>query len=263
MGILEEICKTRREALRSSRNRISPADLEGSRWYDSPRRDFAEALRRGDENDPIRFLAEIKRASPSAGWIRPDADPTTIAREYNDAGASALSILTEPDYFRGDPSYLGEAREEVRLPLLMKDFFVDPWQVAWARSLGADAILLIVAACDRSLFGDLLAAARELGLDCLVEVHDESECERALMGGARIIGINHRDLRTFSIDETLGERLIPRLDPEIVRIAESGIRERSDVERNEAAGFDAVLAGEALMRAPSPGEALRALRGDR
>jgi indole-3-glycerol phosphate synthase len=261
MNLLDEICRHRRRVIRETRQRISYSDLEESRWWDHERSDFAAALQRKGA-DPIRFIAEIKRASPSAGWIRADADPISVARQSREGGASAISIITEPDYFHGDPKFLETVRGEITLPLLMKDFIVDEWQVAWARSLGADAILLIVACLDPVLFRDLLQAGRELGLTCLVEVHSEVELERALKGEVRLIGVNHRDLQTFTIDPSLGERLLPQIPAGIVRVAESGIRHRRDVERPDALGFDALLVGEALMRAESPGAALRVLRGD-
>jgi indole-3-glycerol phosphate synthase len=261
MGILEEICARRRERIRELRSQIRYAELEGSALWSDPRRGLAAALRRAD-GEGARFLAEVKRASPSAGPIRPGADPAAIAREYTEAGARALSILTEPDYFDGDPAFLARARAEVDLPLLMKDFVVDEWQIAWARSLGADAVLLIVAALDPVLLRDLAHAARDVGLETLIEVHDEPECERALEAEAGLIGMNQRNLRTFEIDRSIPERLLSRIPRDRVRVAESGIRTREDVVALERAGFDALLVGETLMRATSPGAALRVLRGE-
>lgn len=262
MSILETICGRRRESVRALRSRHPYSALESSALYGEARRPFVEALRRPDGDPAVRFLAEIKRASPSAGPIRPGADPVAIAREYAEAGAAAISVLTEPEFFDGDPAFLARVRGEVPQPLLMKDFIVDPWQVVWGRSLGADAVLLIVAALDPRLFDELAAAAREVGLAVLVEVHDEAELERALASGAPAIGVNHRDLKSFTIDLALSERMLPRMPQGIVRVAESGIRDRSDVLRLEAAGFDALLVGERLMRDASPGAALRRLKGD-
>lgn len=210
--------------------------------------------------DPVRFLCEIKRASPSAGEIRPGADASRIAEAYRDAGASGISLVTEESFFGGRPEDLPGVRE-AGLPVLMKDFFVDPWQVGHARALGADAILLIVALDDRPLLEELRAAARELGLEVLVEVHEASELELAWRLAPELCGVNHRDLRTFEIDLALGERLLPDLPLAAVRLAESGIRTRADVVRLEAAGFDGLLVGEQLMRAADPGVALRELRG--
>ncbi len=260
MSILDRILAERRTAVRELRSRSPLSVLEESPYWDATRRPFADSLRRGTD-DPVRFIAEFKRASPSAGPIRPGADIASITREYEEAGASALSILTETVFFDGDPAFLGIARGASALPLLMKDFIVDEWQVLQARSLGADAILLIVAACDAHLLRDLAAAARETGLAALVETHDEAEADRAIETGAQIIGINHRDLRTLEIDLGVSERILPRIPREIVRIGESGIGTREDVLRLSGIGFDALLVGERLMQAPSPGEALRKLRG--
>jgi indole-3-glycerol phosphate synthase len=261
MGILEEICTSRREAIGLLKPRLPYAKLEaGSLWAES-RRPFGSALRR-EPDAPVSFLAEIKRASPSSGAIRAGADPVPIAQAYAGAGAAALSILTEPEYFDGDPAFLGAVRGAVDRPLLMKDFLVDEWQVAWARSLGADAVLLIVAALDRVLLRDLWLAARDVGLESLVEVHDAAELDRALELGAAIVGINHRNLKTFEVDTTLSRRLLPRIPAGVVRVGESGIRTRADVVELEKAGLDALLVGESLMRAADPGAALRRLRGE-
>ncbi len=267
MSFLDRIIAARQTAIRELRMKTPLSVLEESPYWDEKRRPFSDALRRsadtGGATGPIRFLAEIKRASPSAGPIRPDADVTGIARDYADAGAAALSILTEEMHFDGNPAFLGLARGASGLPLLQKDFIFDEWQVLWARSLGADAILLILAALDRVQARDLVAVGRENGLAILVETHNEAEVDRALEIGADIIGINHRDLGTLDVDPSLSERLLPRIpsDSRVVRVAESGVRSREDVLRLERLGFDALLIGERLMRAPSPGAALRSLRG--
>jgi indole-3-glycerol phosphate synthase len=260
MSLLEQICDRRRETIRSLRAKLPLSALEASSHWTDTRRPFADALRR-PAGEPVRVLAEIKRASPSAGPIRAGADPAEIAKIYAAAGASALSILTETEHFDGDPSFLARARAVVDLPLLMKDFVIDEWQIPWARSLGADALLLIVAVLDRVQLRDFAAIARELSLAALVEVHTEAECERALEMGANLIGINHRDLATFEIDLGLSERLRPRIPETTVAVAESGIRNRADALRLEALKIDALLVGESLMRAPDPGDALRSLRG--
>jgi indole-3-glycerol phosphate synthase len=261
MGFLEEICRQRRKTIAGLKQRTSLRELEESPLWDSPRRGMARALDRKPDEE-IRFLAEIKRSSPSAGPIRPEADPVAIAKEYTEAGATALSILTEAEHFSGDPSFLEKAREVTTCPLLMKDFFVDEWQVAWARSLGADAILGIVAAVDSILLRDLMAAARDLGLEAIVEIHAERELDQALAVNPTLVGINHRDLRSLRVDLSLSERLLPLIPGEIVSIAESGIRDRDDVVRLETLGVDALLVGETLMRSASPGQALRTLRGE-
>jgi indole-3-glycerol phosphate synthase len=210
---------------------------------------------------PMRVLAEIKRASPSAGPIRPGADPSAIAREYAAAGAAAISVLTDKQFFDGDLAYLGVARRACALPLLRKDFIIDPVQIAEARAAGADAILLIAAVFPTSdvKLADCLQVATNLGLDVLVEVHDEAELEQAIAARATLIGVNHRNLRTFQIDMTLTERIAKRVPTGTVLVAESGIKTAADVRRLGDAGAHAVLVGEQLMRAPSPGEALREL----
>jgi indole-3-glycerol phosphate synthase len=209
---------------------------------------------------PVRVLAEIKRASPSAGPIRAGADPAAIAVEYETAGAAAISVLTDRQFFDGDLSFLARCRERVRVPLLRKDFLIDIYQVAEARAAGADAVLLIVAALSPAQLADLLAAAHTYELDALVEVHTVREAEIALAAGTALLGVNHRDLKTFHIDMSLTSVVAPMLPPDVVLVAESGIKTAADVHLLGAVGAHAVLVGEQLMRAPSPGEALLALR---
>jgi indole-3-glycerol phosphate synthase len=223
-------------------------------------RGFHRAVTR-PPGEPIRVIAEIKRASPSAGPIRPGADPAAIAREYAAAGASAISVLTDKQYFDGDLAFLALVRAAVRLPLLRKDFVIDPIQVAEARLAGADAVLLIAAAfpAGEVRLEDCVMFASGFGIDPLVEVHDEAELDVALRSGALLIGVNHRDLRTQSIDLSLTERIAKRIPGGVVLVAESGIRTAADVHRMADAGAHAVLVGEQLMRAPSPGKALEEL----
>ena len=209
---------------------------------------------------PVRILAEIKRASPSAGPIRAGADPAAIAVEYETAGAAAISVLTDQKFFDGDLSFLARCRAHVGVPLLRKDFLIDTYQVAEARAAGADAILLIVAALTPSLLAEMLAAAHIYQLDALVEVHTVREAEIALAAGTALLGVNHRDLGTLHIDMSLTSVIAPMLPPDVVLIAESGIKTAADVHLLGAVGAHAVLVGEQLMRAPSPGEALLALR---
>lgn len=261
-SILEEICRTKRERVAELRRERSFADLESSELYAVERRSLSTALRRGnaeDPGDPVRFLCEIKRASPSAGWIRPGADAVEIAEYYERAGASGLSLLTEEAYFKGVLDDLPRVRE-VGLPVLMKDFFVDPYQVVLARSMGADALLLIAALGDRPLLREMRAAAKELGLDVLLEVHDEWECEVAHELAPELSGVNNRNLKTFEVDLATSERLYELL-PKGTRLAESGIKTRDDVVRLERARFDGLLVGESLMRKEHPGDALLELRG--
>lgn len=260
MSILAEILTTKAGEVRLARAARPLASLEAELGAAGAPRGFGAALAR-PAGAPVRVIAEIKRASPSAGPIRAGADPAAIAREYADAGATCLSVLTDERYFDGHLSFLGRAREAVELPLLRKDFVIDPYQLVEARVAGADAALLIVAALEQPLLRELLAATAELGLDALVEIHSEAEAERALEAGARLIGVNHRNLATFEIDMALTERLRPHVPAGTVLVGESGIRTSEDVARLAAAGADAILVGESLMRAPSPGQALRELRG--
>jgi indole-3-glycerol phosphate synthase len=227
-----------------------------------PVRSLAAALAR-PAGATVRVLAEIKRASPSAGPIRPGADPAEVARDYAAHGAAALSVLTDREFFDGDLAFLARVRDAVALPVLRKDFVIAESQVIEARAAGADAILVIAAAVPYAGgpdIAELCAAARHWGMDALVEVHAEPELDRALAAGATLIGVNHRDLATFAIDMGLTARLAPRLPAGAVLVAESGIKTRADVEALGAAGAHAVLVGESLMRAASPGSALAALR---
>jgi indole-3-glycerol phosphate synthase len=224
------------------------------------RRSLVDALRR-PSGAPVRVLAEIKRASPSAGPIRPGADPAAIAREYADAGAAAISVLTDKQFFDGDLAFLLACRAAVGVPLLRKDFLIDPVQVQEARYAGADAVLLIAAALEPLTLQIMLREAHAVALDALVEVHSLAELDIALSAprAPNLIGVNHRDLRTFAIDMTLTEQIAKRVPADVVLVAESGIKTPDDVRRLGDAGADAVLVGEHLMRAPSPGAALREL----
>lgn len=207
-------------------------------------------------------IAEVKRRSPSKGLIREDFDPAWIARCYAEAGAACLSVLTDEKFFGGSLEVLGIVRAAVDRPLLRKDFMIDPYQVDEARVAGADAILLIVSALDDGTMATLDGRARELGLDVLVEVHDEAELDRARALGADLVGVNNRNLKTFETDLATTERLAGKLDdPDVVLIAESGIRNADDIARLERAGAAGFLVGESLMRQPHPGHALEALLG--
>lgn len=222
----------------------------------TPGRGFARALRDGAG---VAVIAEIKRRSPSKGVLDPDLDPPALARSYRDGGAACLSVLTDAKFFGGSPGDLTEARAAVDLPVLRKDFTVGPADVCDARLMGADAVLLIAAALPEGL-AELLALVSTLGLDALVEVHDETEAETALALGATLIGVNQRDLITFAVDTTRAERVAGILPDTVVRVAESGIRDGDDVARLGHAGYDAVLVGESLVTAADPAGALRCLR---
>lgn len=223
-----------------------------------PPRPFAAALRHPSQ---VRLLAEVKRRSPSAGEIRPGAVPAEVARAYRDAGAAACSVLTDREFFGGSLEALREVRAAVDLPVLRKDFVVDPLQLWEARAAGADAVLLIVRILEDAELADLLALARELGMDALVEAHDAAELERALAAGATLVGINHRDLDTFHTELGLSAELAPRVPAGVTYVAESGIRTPEDVDRLGASGVDAILVGESLMRQPDLRAAAAALVG--
>ena len=216
--------------------------------------DFAAVLR----SPGLAVIAEMKQRTPSMGVLAKGYRPERLARAYSEAGASALSVLTQEASFGGSAADLRKAREVSALPILRKDFIVDPYQVLEAKALGADAVLLIAAAL-RERLRELLAVAREHGLAALVEVHDERETASALEAGAELIGVNHRDLNTFEIDLTLTERLRPSIPREVTVVAESGIRGREDARRMREAGADAILVGELLMRSSDPAACIRDL----
>ena len=260
MTILDRILAVKREEVAVARALRPLSVLEADARAAGPVRGLRAALQRST-GAPVRVLAEIKRASPSAGPIRAGANPAVIAREYEAGGAAAISVLTDRQFFDGDIRFLARCREAVALPLLRKDFIVDAYQIAEARAAGADGVLLIVAALSRTQLGELLAAAAQYELDALVEVHDAAEAELAVGAAATLIGVNHRDLRSFEIDMTLTKQIAPLLAPTTVLVAESGIKQPADVRMLAEAGAHAVLVGEQLMRAPSPGAALRELVG--
>jgi indole-3-glycerol phosphate synthase len=225
-----------------------------------PPRGFAAALRGRDD---IAVIAEIKRASPSKGALAPDLDPVALARAYASGGAAALSVLTDRQFFQGSPADLAEARNATHLPVLRKDFTVGPADVFDARAMGADAVLLIAAALSPAELEGLHTLAQRIGLDALVEVHDEEEAQRAVEIGATLVGVNQRDLVSFEVDTTRAERVGRVLPAGVVRVAESGIRDGDDVRRLAAAGFEAVLVGEALVVSADPSAAVAALLGAR
>ncbi len=260
MNILDRILATKQAELAAAKAARPLAEVEVAARAAGPTRGLLRALTRPPGAE-VRVLAEIKRASPSAGPIRAGADPADLAAAYVDAGASALSVLTDRDYFDGDLAFLARCRARVGVPLLRKDFLIDPYQVIEARAAGADAILLIVAALSPRQLGELLEVAMAYELDALVEVHTVKEAETALAVGTQLLGVNHRDLKTFSIDMSLTGVVAPMLPPDVVLVAESGIKTHADVQLLGAVGAHAVLVGEQLMRAPDVGAALRTLRG--
>ena len=222
---------------------------------------FEQALAGDQKNAGARVIAECKRRSPSKGILRAAYDPAAHARAYADAGASAISVLTEPTFFDGSPEHLRAVRAAVSLPLLRKDFIVTEYQLIEAAVLGADAVLLIVAALDQQSLMSLLRAAEGLSLATLVEIHDVDELHRATDAGARVIGVNSRDLRTLAVDPDVFGRVAGQLPRGTTKVAESGIRTSDDIARLTAIGYDAFLVGERLITQPDPGAALRELVG--
>jgi len=260
--ILDEILAHKREEVARAKRALAPDELAArARASSDPLRGFRAALLGSPRP---RIVAEIKRRSPSRGEIRADFDPVVCAKAYADSGAAALSVLTDERYFGGHLEFLRLVRGSVSLPILRKDFVVDPYQIDEARVRGADAVLLIAAAFAPEQrvaeLAELRARADSLGLDALVEVHDGPELADALAAGADLLGVNNRDLRSFAVDLATTERLASGVPDDVVLVAESGIRAPRDIARLEAAGADAFLVGEALMREADPGAALRELR---
>ncbi|MCX8073245.1 MAG: indole-3-glycerol phosphate synthase TrpC [Candidatus Binatia bacterium] len=254
--ILDRILEAKRAELADTKQRVPLAELTQVALYHEPRRDFVGALQR-----QRAIIAEVKQASPSRGVMRQDFNPVGLARAYEAGGAAAISVLTETQFFLGHLQHLQAIRRAVRLPLLRKDFLFDPYQLHEARAYGADAVLLIVRALATDLLRELIEGATALGLAALVEVHGEGELEVALAAGARLIGVNNRDLGTFVTSLGVTERVAARVRHQdgLILVAESGIDSRDDIERLERAGVHAFLIGEALVRANDPAAKLAAL----
>ena len=261
MNKLEQICATKREEVAARKRMRSLADLDASASEQTAPRGFRSALERA-ERSGFGLIAEIKKASPSKGLIREDFHPAAHARAYAAGGAACLSVLTDAPYFQGHEDYLVEARSSCELPVLRKDFMVDTWQVAEARALGADAILIIVAALDDGAMVEIERAAVEYGMDVLVEVHDRAEMERAALLQSRLIGVNNRDLRTFSTDLATTEALAPLAPEGSLLVGESGISRFEDCQRLSHAGVNSFLVGESLMRQCDVEAATRMLLGN-
>lgn len=260
MSMLSEILATKRTEVARLKEQQPLATLQAKLKEAPPLRDFRGAL---SESSSVGLIAEVKKASPSKGIIREDFDPFEIAKTYADNGATCLSVLTDEKYFQGKLSYLTKIREIVSIPLLRKEFIVDPWQLAESRLAGADAILLIVAALSPSDLRELLRLTREYGMAPLVEVHDREEMLEALDAGADLIGINNRDLHTFRTNISVTLKLVEEFptSPERVIVSESGIFTNAEVVKLEKAGVKAVLVGEALMREADIGAKVRSLMG--
>ncbi|MEA3638389.1 MAG: indole-3-glycerol phosphate synthase TrpC [Lamprobacter sp.] len=257
--ILKRIVARKREEVAERKQQVSQRRLE-SRAADMPRaRGFADALQRCVASGSAAVIAEIKRASPSKGLIREAFNPAELARAYAEGGASCLSVLTDRDFFQGDDQHLVEARAACRLPVIRKDFIIDAYQLAEARAMGADCILLIAACLDDPTLSGLAAQAQDFGLDVLIEVHDAEELERALAVPSRLLGINNRDLRSFEVDLQTTLRLKDQVPADRLLITESGIHRREEVALMRANGIHSFLVGESLMRTPDPGKTLSAL----
>ncbi|MCL1866185.1 MAG: indole-3-glycerol phosphate synthase TrpC [Oscillospiraceae bacterium] len=258
MNILQEISEYTKSRI-DSQKRVSPLSELIRQAESTPVGDFA--FEKSLKSDNIAFICEVKKASPSKGIIAEDFAYKQIAQEYESAGAAAISVLTEPNWFKGDDLYLREIAEKSGIPLLRKDFTVDPYMIYEAKLLGASAVLLICSILDCSQISEYIKIADSLGLSSLVETHDEREIESALTAGARVVGVNNRDLKTFEVDITLSQRLRGLVPPETVFVSESGIKTPEDVESLRKSGVDAVLIGETIMRSPDKKSEIAKLRG--
>ncbi len=256
MNILEEIEKKTKERIREEKRQV-PLSLLKTKVKEQEKERFLKALKK----ERMSYICEVKKASPSKGLIAPDFPYLSIAREYEEAGASAISCLTEPFYFQGADRYLEEIAASVTIPVLRKDFTVDEYMIYQANVLGASAVLLICSLLDDHQLKDFYQLAKELSLDALVETHDEREMERALKAGANIIGVNNRDLKTFQVDVNNSIRLRRMAPKDVVFVSESGIRSFEDIKRLYENEVDAVLIGETLMKSPDKKAALKALDG--
>ena len=256
--MLERILASRRGAVAELRSQVSLAEMKERACDSAPARAFSGKLRAPGQ---LAVIAEIKFRSPSAGQLRPHEPVAGIARSYESNGASAVSVLTEPEFFGGRLEFLDQAKQAAALPVLRKDFIFDPFQVYESRAAGADAILLIAAMLERNALTDLAALADELSMDVLVELHDEDDLEKAHDLPVAMFGVNHRSLQSLRVDLDISQRLFPLLPQQVVRVAESGIENAAQLALMRTRGADAVLVGTSLMRAPSPGDALAKLLG--
>lgn len=252
--ILEQIAAHKRTEIEVMKRERPIESLHGS--PEETHLSFREAL---SSPAKVKVIAELKKASPSKGVLIEEFDPEDLAARYRRGGASALSVLTEQKYFQGRLEYMQIAKQSARLPILCKDFIVDPYQIALASHYGADAILLIGRLLTRKTLADFMSEANRLGLDCLVEVHDENELEIALEAGAKIIGVNSRNLQTFEVDLSIAERLGKAIPDDRIKVAESGVATKDDITRLRQSGYSCFLIGEALVKCPNPTALLQEL----
>jgi len=262
MTILDDIALYKRKEIAAAKLRIPAKTNDERAWGAEAPRGFRAALENARDGNRYGLIAEIKKASPSKGLIRADFDPPALARAYEEGGASCLSVLTDTPSFQGAPEFLEQARSATKLPVLRKDFMLDPYQVTEARAWGADCILLIMAMIDDEAARDMFSLARDYhAMDVLVEVHDEAELDRALALGADMIGVNNRDLKTFATDLGVTLRLAPNIPKDVLVVAESGLGRREDLDRLAEIGVSTFLIGESLMRETDVAAATRALIG--
>ncbi len=249
---LDRIASDRRRRVEEMKSRVPGYELKARLAPTEPAGRLERALRRDGPEGPLKLLCEVKRASPSKGMLRESVDPVEVARLYERGGAAAISLVTEPDHFMGDLEWVNRVRPEVTVPLLMKDFVVDPYQIFDAAVRGADAVLLLAALLSEGEMQRLITEARLIGLDCLVEVHDGDELAQAINAGAMLVGINNRNLRTFEVDLGTSVALLPGVPPHVTAVAESGISTPADLVALRATRCDAVLMGEVFMTSADP-----------
>ena len=257
--ILKKILARKEQEVLERSKAVSLSELETRARQQSAPRGFIRELEASIRSGRPGVIAEIKKASPSKGIIRENFDPVEIALDYQQAGASCLSILTDKDFFQGEESYLVDARQACRLPVLRKDFLIDPYQVVESRAIGADCVLLIIASLDEGLMKELASCATQLGMDLLIEVHNQQELEQALLLPDGLIGINNRDLHTFNTRLETTYELLPEIPTGRTVVTESGIHEKKEIQQMQRKGVNGFLVGEAFMRAEHPGRQLQSL----